>query len=475
MNFIQRMRFFILLLGLCATSSAVQAKAGNIVSAGSLQLTAHEFGLNIAYGQPREDFIINNIQLASSILRSIAVPVEDYVGDSTSRGASVTRAIIALTRFTEEVSYMLSHPQDDHTADLAWAITDAAMICKHLAVAVRPNETAGTDEEPVTVTAEEPTVTKSSVITPVRASALLEGICGVTSSLITTNNEDQKSQRAIVFAARSTMSLLRLLRNYYATPADEKTQQQLYLGLIALQTSYAALKLSFADFAWVDCTRGYNEAGYDGTGYDKNGFNKDGFGKDGYNNNGFNASGLHKNGTTYDEGGYNRYGFNNAGMHKNGTLYDNTGYDAKGWGYGNMHRNGTSYDDNGCDIYSCNKDGKFIFQDNWTVGQSISDDFINACNNEKIPTRVRNAISESLKERACQNLGVAPSADATTIKKAYIKAARECHPDRTIDLTEIEKEAAKRRFQALNQANEILKQAVPSANAADNTMPSARG
>ena len=54
-------------------------------------------------------------------------------------------------------------------------------------------------------------------------------------------------------------------------------------------------------------------------------------------------------------------------------------------------------------------------------------------------------------------LGVNPSADNETIKKAYRKMAMENHPDKVSYLGEDVRKAAEKKFMAINQAYEKIK------------------
>ncbi len=390
MHFKSRTHFFILLiLGFFATfHTTIKA---------DVELSLHEFGLNLKGYEVVPDVSINQLQCATAILRGIAVPVEHALNNNNSTRASISRSLIALVRLVEEVSYILGHPQDDHTIDLAWAATDLVMIYKNIADAIKVDPTIVTVEENMPSTDNTVADSGSWWKKPIALSALGEGACGVFSSVLNTDSPSRSPGRRLIFAARSTMSLLRLLRDYYATPADQEAKQKLYLGLIALQASYSALKLSIADFhdnRTFDAN-GYDQHGYNQAGYDKNGFNASGHDPLGYNRAGFNKHGTHRNGTRYDDEGfdkkgYDKYyrtkseydakGFTTWGRHKNGTLYDDEGYDKDGYNadgynragydrYGRrnpywtssdgfdskgfdrrgVHRNGTRYDDEGFD------------------------------------------------------------------------------------------------------------------------------
>jgi hypothetical protein len=62
------------------------------------------------------------------------------------------------------------------------------------------------------------------------------------------------------------------------------------------------------------------------------------------------------------------------------------------------------------------------------------------------------------KKRARINLGVPTAATQAEIKKAYVKLARELHPDKTGNLPAAEQKAAEEKLKIINQAYGILKQ-----------------
>jgi curved DNA-binding protein CbpA len=56
-----------------------------------------------------------------------------------------------------------------------------------------------------------------------------------------------------------------------------------------------------------------------------------------------------------------------------------------------------------------------------------------------------------------ETLGVGPDASAADIRAAYLRLARELHPDTHLDRTEAERRAAERRLQDVNRAWSVLR------------------
>jgi hypothetical protein len=230
---------------------------------------------------------------------------------------------------------------------------------------------------------------------------------------------------------------------------------------------------------------GYNEKGFDQFGRHRNGTFKDDKGLDanGYNEKGFDQFGIHRNGTFrddegFDANGYNKKGFDQFDRHRNGTFRDDKGFDAngyneKGFDQFGRHRNGTFRDDEGYDQSGYNRFGydrrgcnRFGHSRSnagragngagrGSTAQTSADS--NAWKKGKIITEDTIRYTPSLaKERARMNLGVSSTATQEEARKAYLKLARELHPDKTSKLPPGERKAAVEAFKIASQANNIL-------------------
>ena len=183
----------------------------------------------------------------TTLLRAALVPLEHRLRDDTSKPAEAKKAIISLIRCIEELCYILSHPQDEHSIDLIWAGVDAVQFCKHIAALCKPQQELSTEAVNAPTNTEEPEATPATI----RASAAAEGACGIFSSLVHRDDKyANKFPRKLNFGARSIMSLLRLLRNYSTAAAkpEQQAQKNMYSILLGLQVLYSGLKLGFADF-----------------------------------------------------------------------------------------------------------------------------------------------------------------------------------------------------------------------------------
>ncbi len=185
--------------------------------------------------------------LVTTLLRAALVPLEHRLRDDFSRPAEAKKALISLIRCIEELCYILSHPQDEHSIDLIWAGVDTVQFCKHIAALCKPQQELSREASTAPTNTEEPGTTPATI----RASAAAEGVCGIFSSVVHGDaGYANEFPRKLNFGARSIMSLLRLLRNY-TTAADKpeaQAQKNMYRILLGLQALYSGLKLGFADF-----------------------------------------------------------------------------------------------------------------------------------------------------------------------------------------------------------------------------------
>lgn len=275
----------LLVFSLITTTLSSNGKGtGAGFNAGNASFVMHDYGIKVTrnttdaspYDLYQHPYIFNNkttdyiwvTGIAAAVIRAALVPLESRLVHDHSASGNVKKAFISLVRCVEEICYLLKHPDDEHLMDLTWAIVDAAQVCKHVAAACKATVT--TNETIENATPVEIPEIKSAGMTPRQVTALLEGICATTSMAIPTDSTTLANSsfapllRKVNFSARSTMSFLRLLRNFNDVPEGDETtkQRNIYAALMGLQVLYTSIKFGMAHFEPIEANRNPHDSSF---------------------------------------------------------------------------------------------------------------------------------------------------------------------------------------------------------------------